>query len=120
MQDFRKLKVWEKAHNLTLAVYRQTRNFPAEEKYELTNQLRRAAVSIAANIAEGSSRDSWADFRRFLQIALGSMNEAQYYLILSRDLEYVRAADHERLDGLLVEVRKMLTTLICRLRPSSR
>lgn len=111
MQDFRKLKVWRKAHELTLAVYRQTRGFPADEKYGLTSQLRRAALSIAANIAEGTGRDTRADFRRFLQIALGSANEVEYYLILSCDLEYLQTSDRDRLIDALVEVRKMLASL---------
>ena len=120
MQDFKNLKVWTKAHQLTLAVYRQTRTFPADEKYELTSQFRRATVSIAANIAEGSSRESQADFRRFLEIALGSLSETQYYLILSRDLDYLKLVDHEHLDRLMTEIRKMLAAFIIRLRPPAR
>ena len=97
MQDYRKLMVWSKAHQLTLGIYRQTRAFPADEKYTLTAQLRRAALSIPANIAEGSGRDTRLDFRRFLQIALGSTNEVEYCLILARDLEYLKLSDHDRL-----------------------
>ena len=75
MRDFRELRVWEKAHHFALAVYRETRSFPKEETYGLTSQIRRAAVSIAANITEGSGRDSSREFARFLQIAMGSGSE---------------------------------------------
>jgi four helix bundle protein len=75
MQDFKSLKVWEKAHGLTLEIYRYTKDFPKEELYSLTNQLRRAASSVPANIAEGCGKQTKADFANFLNIALGSANE---------------------------------------------
>jgi four helix bundle protein len=85
MRDFRELKVWHKAHQLTLAVYSATKTFPRDELYGLTSQIRRAAVSIGANIAEGAGKNSPAEFGRFLQIALGSASELEYHLLLSGD-----------------------------------
>ena len=86
MQDFRDLKVWAKAHMATLATYRLTETFPTTERYGLTQQMRRAAASIAANIAEGCGRGSDADFSRFLQMAFGSASELEYFLLVARDL----------------------------------
>jgi four helix bundle protein len=92
MQNYKELKVWGKAHEFTLRVYEVTKLFPKDEFYSLTNQLRRAASSVPANIAEGCGKNSQLDFANFLNIALGSSNEAEYYLILSRDLNYLRAS----------------------------
>jgi four helix bundle protein len=89
MQDFRNLKVWQKAHALTLDVYRYTRNFPAEEKFGLSNQLRRSSASIAANLAEGCARGGDIEFARFVRIAAGSASETDYHLLLARDLQYL-------------------------------
>ena len=88
MKDFRNLEVWDKAHQLTLNVYRITKTFPGDEKFGLTSQIRRCAASVAANIAEGCGRTGNAEFHRFLQIAMGSASELEYHLLLSRDLEY--------------------------------
>ena len=90
MQNYKDLKVWEKSHQFTLEVYHVTKSFPKEEIYSLTNQLRRAASSIPANIAEGCGKNSQMDFANFLNIALGSANEAEYVLILSKDLNYLK------------------------------
>lgn len=79
MQNFRDLKVWGKAHAATLLIYRATDGFPSTERYGLTSQMRRAAASIPANIAEGCGRASDADFARFLQIAFGSASELEYF-----------------------------------------
>ena len=87
-RTFEDLVVWQKAHQFALAVYRMTRTFPRSEVYGLTSQFRRAAVSIAANIAEGFRKRGNADKVRFLNIAQGSLEESRYYLILARDLEY--------------------------------
>ncbi|MEO6538492.1 MAG: four helix bundle protein, partial [Ferruginibacter sp.] len=81
MQNYKDLKVWEKAHSFTLKIYEVTKLFPKEEIYSLTNQIRRAASSIAANIAEGCGKKSKADFANYLNIALGSSNESEYFLI---------------------------------------
>ncbi len=111
MQDFRKLVVWQKAHELTKQLYIETRKFPKDELYGITSQLRRAASSIAANIVEGAGRKTKMDFARFLWIALGSTNEVEYFLILSKDLSYLSPDVHNRLYEKLVEVRKMLLSL---------
>ena len=89
MQNYKDLKVWEKAHLFTLKVYENTKSFPKEELYSLTNQLRRSASSIPANIAEGCGKNSKQEFAHFLNIALGSSNESEYFLILSKDLTYL-------------------------------
>ena len=89
MRDFRKIKAWEKAHELTLAIYAATLSFPKDELYGLTSQMRRSASSIPTNIAEGCGRDSEADFARFLQIAIGSTTELEYQILLSRDLKLI-------------------------------
>ena len=104
MQD-RNLKVWEKAHALTLDVYRASRFFPREEMYGRTSQMRRASVSIGANIAEGVCRRGDIDFVRFLQIAVGSASELEYHLLLARDLELMAPSDYERLSRDAVEVK---------------
>ncbi|MDX1993934.1 MAG: four helix bundle protein [bacterium] len=116
MKDFRNLTVWEKSHQLTLDVYQRTRDFPKEELYGLTSQIRRAASSVPANIAEGCGRDSDNDFRRFLQIAMGSASELQYHLILARDLRFIETADYMLLDQQVVEVKRMLASLIQKLK----
>lgn len=116
MQNFRNLKVWQKAHELTLAVYKSTRAFPAEELYGLTSQMRRAAVSVGSNLAEGCGRQGDAEFGRFAQIALGSVCELDYQVLLSRDLEFLDANSHDRLAVLVDETRRMLIGLLQRLR----
>lgn len=119
MQDFRKLKVWEKAHRLTLDVYRITKRFPREEIYTLTSQMRRAAISIGANIAEGTCRRGDADFARFLQIAFGSASELEYECLLANDLRLLEPTDHSDLSGEVQEVKRMLAALIQKLRADS-
>jgi four helix bundle protein len=103
--------VWERSHALTLALYRVTRTFPKDELYGMTSQIRRAAASIGANIAEGCGQRSDAEFGRFLLIAMGSASELSYHLFLARDLEFLKEPDFIRLDTELAEVRKMLTSL---------
>lgn len=102
---FTDLIVWQKAHSFVLDVYKSTRSFPKEEIYGLTSQFRRAAVSVAANIAEGFKRLGKRDKARFYNIAQSSLEECRYYIILSRDLEY---CDIKHLDGLIEEVSKLL------------
>src|SRR5579864_4396853 len=103
MKDFRRLKVWEKAHLLTLDVYKVTSRFPREEMYGLTSQLRRCSASIGANIAEGCGKDGNRELHRFLQIASGSASELDYHLLLSRDLNYLAETDYERMEKQLLE-----------------
>jgi len=119
MKDFRKQKVWQKSHQLTLDIYKATSNFPREELYGLTNQIRRACASIPANIAEGCGRSSEADFSRFLQIAMGSATELEYHLLLSHDLEILNDIDYENLSRETVEVKRMLTSFIKKLKAES-
>lgn len=119
MQNFRNLKVWGKAHALTLDVYKASKCFPREEIYGLTSQMRRASVSIGANIAEGTCRKGDVDFARFLQMAFGSASELEYLLLLSRDLELLQADDFQRLADEVVEVKRMLASLLQKLRAES-
>ncbi len=117
MEDFKDLKVWVKAHELTLAVYRSTRAFPKEEMYGLTSQLRRSAASVGANIAEGCGRRSDAEMKRFCQIARGSASEVEYHLLLAKDLRFLAADEFTNLEGKVHEVQRMLASLVQRLQP---
>lgn len=116
MQNFKDLKVWEKSHQLTLSIYKTSAKFPKEEVYSLTNQLRRASASIPANIAEGCGKNSQADLAKFLNISLGSANETEYLLILSRDLDYLTEEQFTVLSNSINEVKAMLINLISRVR----
>ena len=118
MQDFQKQKVWEKAHRLTLSAYQTTAQFPKSELCDLARQLRRSAASIPANIAEGCGRRGRTEFAQFLQIALGSASELQYHLILARDLQLLGGPNQDRLSKETVEIKRMLTALIQKLRAS--
>jgi four helix bundle protein len=118
MQDYRKLKVWQKAHDLALAVYDATARFPREEIYGLTNQIRRAAGSVPSNIVEGCGRGSNAELMRFLYSALGAANEVEYQLLLARDLGFLQPDVHDRLSADAVELKRMLSALIVKLRSS--
>lgn len=117
MQDFRDLKVWHKAHAVTLAVYRTTMSFPREEVYGLTSQIRRCGVSVSANIAEGCGRDGNVELARFCEIAMSSASELEYHLLLAHDLGYLPDAHYGRLSAAAVEVKRMLASLIRALRP---
>jgi four helix bundle protein len=116
MKDFKKLKVWQKAHRLTLDVYQASATFPREELYGLTSQIRRSCLSIPSNIAEGCGRGSDTDFARFLQISMGSSSEVEYLLILSRDLQILTTDYYERLSQDVIQIKRMLTSLIKTLR----
>jgi four helix bundle protein len=115
MRDFRSLKVWQKAHEVTLSTYRSTASFPPQESYGLISQVRRAASSIAANIAEGCGCDGSREFARFLEIALRSASETEYDLLLARDLGYLELKNYEILEDAVTEVKRMLTGLIQKL-----
>jgi len=108
MRDFKELQVWQKAHRFALDVYQHSRGFPAEERFGLTAQLRRAAVSVASNIAEGCGREGERELARYLSIAAGSATEAEYQILLARDLSYLPADSHRQLDAQVNEVKKML------------
>jgi four helix bundle protein len=115
MEDFKNLKVRSKAHELTLAVYQRTRTFPKDEIYALTSQIRRAAASIGANIAEGCGRRSDPEMRRFVQIARGSANELEYHLLLAKDLQFLTPEEYSRLEQRILEIQRMLAALSQRL-----
>ena len=108
MRDFRKLKVWEKAHFFILEVYRKTKLFPKDELFGITSQFRRASVSIANNIAEGCGRNSKKEMYNFFNISMGSASEVEYLLLLSYDLSYLKVNDYNDLNNSLIEVKKML------------
>ena len=116
MKDFRQLKVWEKAHQLALAIYKATKEFPKEELYGLTSQIRRASMSIPTNIAEGCGRNTDAEFARFLQIAMGSASETEYQLLLSHDLGFLNKEQYDLLNTDVTEVKRMLASLLKTLR----
>ena len=116
MRDFREIKVWEKAHLLTLEVYKATASFPTEERYGLTSQLRRSSASIAANIAEGFGRGGNAELARFLQIGMGSVSEVEYHILLAKDLNLLSKKIYDDLNGRVVEVKRMLASLLMKVR----
>jgi four helix bundle protein len=112
MRNFEELEVWRVAHDLTLAIYAATVRFPDHERYGLVSQLRRAMVSVEANIAEGAGKKTDVDFAHFLQIAFGSANEVGCELLIARDLHFLSAVEYERLIASLSSVKKMLVRFI--------
>ena len=116
MRDFRKLKVWQRGHRLTLAVYEATVGFPREALYGLRAQVRRSASSIPANIAEGCGRTGDAELARFMLISMGSASELEYDLLLARDLDYLTSPEHQKLTKQVEERKKMLAPFIKKLR----
>lgn len=110
--QFEKLIVWQKAHKLVILIYKITSSFPKDEKFSLTDQLRRCTVSIAANISEGNIRNSKKEFIQFLYIAKGSLEETKYYLLLSRDLSYISPSDYSSLQKLSVECGKLINLFL--------
>jgi len=111
MADFRQLRVWQKAHESTLDIYRITEDFPKSEMYGLVSQMRRAAISIGCNIAEGRGRDGDLEFARFIQIACGSAAELEYQLLVAKDLGYIAETECQKLESRLAEVGRMLVSL---------
>lgn len=112
IHTFRDLIAWQKSHALTLAIYEQTKRFPKGEIFGLTNQLRRASVSVVSNIAEGFGRRSEADRVHFYDMARASLHEVQAQLQVAQDVGYIQPAAHQQLDDLSVECHKLLTGLI--------
>ena len=116
MKDFRDLKVWNRAHRLALDIYQRTTRFPKEEQFGFVSQLRRAAASVPANLAEGCGRQSDSDFARFVHLAMGSASELEYHLLLAKDLGLLQEHDHRPLENEIIEVKKMLAALISKLK----
>lgn len=112
MADFTSLKVWQAAHGLALSAYRFTSTFPSDERFGLTSQIRRAAVSIGANIAEACGRFHKGDQARFLQMAKGSAKEVRSHLMIARDLEFISGPDQKTADAQLIELERMLSALL--------
>jgi len=116
MQDYRKLDVWDKAHELAVRVYNETLQ-PSDRAFPgLTSQMRRAASSIPANIAEGCGHESQRELARFLQHAIASAQELQYHLLLAKDVQILHVASYARLDARTSQVRQMLSGLLRRVR----
>lgn len=111
MNQYRNLKVWQKAVALATEVYRATGSFPKEEAYGLTSQIRRSVVSIASNIAEGAGRSHEKEFAQFLSIAYGSAYELETQLIIAKNLNYLPCSDYKVLEKILEEIQKMLYSL---------
>jgi four helix bundle protein len=111
-KGFRKLLVWQRAHQWVLLIYKLTEKFPRHETFGLTSQMRRAAVSVAANTAEGYAAGGKGQFGRYLDIAQGSLAEVEYYLILAQDLKYITQADYEEAESLRAETGFLLHRLI--------
>lgn len=118
VQTFQDLIVWQKSHALTLRVYQATRKFPTEERYGITSQMRRASYSVPANIVEGHGRKSRKEFQQFLFIAMASLAELRYFLILSKDLSYLSSKDYEALWQDSDEVGRILYSFTCSLSAS--
>ena len=114
MNDFRRLIVWQRAHEATLETYRVTGSFPTGERYGLISQMRRAAASVAANIAESCGRVTVRDQARFLHVAAGSAKELEYHALLARDLGFLPFEHYERLHGLVIDTQRMLAALLRR------
>lgn len=114
MQDYRRLIVRQKAHQLTLDIYRSTNGYPSDERFGLVSQSRRTAISIPSNLAETSGRPYKREFARFVGYAIGSAREVEYQLMLARDLGCLEPIEHSNLRAVIVEIRKMLGTLLTR------
>ena len=115
MRDFRSLKVWEKAHQLTLEVYKVSQTFPSDERFGLTSQMRRSSSSVPTNIAEGCGRNGKAELKRFMSIGMGSASELEYQLILVKDLGYIDMETFTILATKTLEVKRMLGAYISKI-----
>ena len=116
MKDYKQYSIWQDSHLLTLAIYSVTKEFPKEELFGLTSQLRRAMSSVPTNIVEGCGRESQLDFRRFLVIAHASATEVEYLLSLCHELEYMQTKDYEDFNAKIIILRKQLRTLILKIK----
>ncbi|NGP88524.1 four helix bundle protein [Fodinibius halophilus] len=111
MNNFRNLDVWDKAVELATYVYQITENFPKTETYGLTSQMRRSAISISSNIAEGAGRGSKKEFSHFLNISMGSCYELETQLTISQNLQFLNGVDFEKISDKLIEIQKMIYSL---------
>ena len=114
-EDTDKLIVWQQSHQLVLKIYEITKGFPNSELFGLTSQIRRAAVSVPSNIVEGKARGFDKEYKRFLMMARGSLEEVKYQLLLAKDLKYIDISEYEAITGLTNEVGKLLNGLIRKL-----
>jgi four helix bundle protein len=112
MRDFKELQVWQRSHSLAVKSYQVTKKYPREEIYGLTSQIRRACLSVPANIAEGCGKNGTSDFARFLQIAMGSASELEYLFLFSHDIGILQAPDYKELTESVQEIKRMLASLI--------
>ena len=120
MQDYRNLRVWQKAHQLTLRTYAFSATLTLPLSWPLRDQLIRAAISVPSNLAEGAGRGGDAEFCRFLEYSLGSLNELEYDLLLARDLQFLEPRDYSRFCEQVSDVRRMLSGLRTKLKPGKR
>jgi four helix bundle protein len=116
MKNYKDLYVWQKSHAFVLIAYAATKNFPKEEQYNLTSQMRRAATSIPTNLAEGCGKFTQRDFAKYLQNAFGSAQEVEYLSFLSLELGYINLDEFKKLDSLINEVKAMLISLLLKVR----
>jgi len=112
MENWKRLKVWEKAHSLVIKIYRVTKDFPQDERYRLIDQICRSVISIPTNIVEGQSRNTTKEYLQFLYNARGSLEETRYHLLLARDLRYLTLDRYEGIEEKCKEVSLMLNSLI--------
>ncbi|MFK7953073.1 MAG: four helix bundle protein [Ekhidna sp.] len=117
MRNFKDLEVWVEAHEIALSVYKITSSFPKEEIYGITSQLRRSALSIPNNIAEGCGRGSQAELKRFCDIAMGSASEVEYLLLFCRDLGLLEESNYAKINEKLIVLKKRLNAFIQHLKP---
>jgi four helix bundle protein len=116
MQDFTKLVVWQKAHNLTIDIYKLTSQIPSAEKFGLISQIRRACISIESNLAEGCDKDGDKELARFGDISMGSLFELRCQLMIARDLGYINPSQYQLFESQILEVNRMLGGLLKKLR----
>ena len=119
IRTYRDLLVWQKGIALVTLLYQETKSFPREEVYGLTSQMRRCAVSIPSNIAEGHGRSTRKEYLRYLEVALGSLRELQTQIVIARNLQFLDADAHSKLSNLTLELERMLTSLQRSLRKST-
>lgn len=113
--NHKELNFFKKTHQITIEIYKVTKEFPKDEQFSLTNQIRRAAVSIGSNIAEGAGRSSLKDYRQFLYNALGSSKEVEYQLLIAKDLNYISTRTYDRLSEMIDEIIGSITNYIKKL-----